>query len=734
MSLDEVGAGVGVVAIEPGISLAAGPGRSRPGASCMSIEKPDEQNTPMTPESGENGLRAVLLELSHMQNQLQHNICALAWSCKQIENAVCGTVSEPGICVPTQDHAGEASGLVLVTPRAGDPSPVNGPPAEKNSITELPEEKAEEKEFKNILRRHTRTFDETSVSSPIVDAAHLVFRPRSTWSAMPEIESNELHKQVSSLSVSRTCNFSSSEGSWDALGKQCCMRWLVLNPGSSYNVLWNLGGILLIALDVVMMPMQFFQPERDLFTDICQWMGLIFWTQDVAINFCVGYYSRGDLIMDPLLIAKHYMGSRFLLDLVIVGSDWLTFFMHRGKEGSDGLGRLGKSLRILRFTRMLKLLRLRKMSQFLVHIQDHIFSETASLQYGIFKITVFLLVLNHLTACCWYGIGAIDSAGEQSWVRQLGVESWPVWGRYFVALHWAIGQMGVGTIVAAPQNGGEYAFAVFIIMLALCTSTTLVSTVTNLMANLHQIRNYKSDQLRLVRRFCHEHSISKDLSLKILSFLNYAHARRRCTIEEADIPILNLLSKPLFNELQYERFAAVQDHDFFQSLITMGMEGRGLAAMHAIASNGIFPGTLAPNDVMFSRGDVAKAVYLIEEGLLKYDRFSGVQTVVPSQWVGEAVLWCVWVHMGRLQAKQECGLLTLDVAVVAQILSSRLDTWEVAKAYAADFVSMLNHRDINELSDILPWQHTKVTGTAARLPSYIEWLRSHLHRLLAQSS
>merc|ERR1719326_844555 len=103
------------------------------------------------------------------------------------------------------------------------------------------------------------------------------------------------------------------------------------------------------------------------------WVTLLFWTCDMIASLLVGYVKKGATIMKPSLIAKHYLRTWFVPDLLIVAADW-TYNM-AAASGSSGVGDVGRFARVMRSVRTLRLVRLLKLKRIISDIQDHIDSE-----------------------------------------------------------------------------------------------------------------------------------------------------------------------------------------------------------------------------------------------------------------------------------------------------------------------------------------------------------------------
>lgn len=91
-------------------------------------------------------------------------------------------------------------------------------------------------------------------------------------------------------------------------------------------------------------------------------------------------------------------------------------------------------------------------------------------------------------------------------------------------LNWAFAQLGVGSSPAKPTNVVEMAYCIVIAFRSLITSSTLISTVSNLMAGLSHIKEDENTQFRLLRNYLGQNHIPPRLAQKITHFLQYQHA------------------------------------------------------------------------------------------------------------------------------------------------------------------------------------------------------------------
>lgn len=215
------------------------------------------------------------------------------------------------------------------------------------------------------------------------------------------------------------------------------MRRCMLHPTSSVSAIWELASLVMIAYDFVVLPLQIFSPQENLFMTVMEWIQRLFWTISIPYCFCLGYMSKdGKVEVRPRKVAQHYVSTWFPFDLTVVISDWLEVIL----KSVEFLGtvRVVKTLRVSRLLRMMRIVRSSKLPKAMGDLDTRIFSERVVILLGIAKISLQFVCLGHLVACSWYGIGRYGSQnGGAGWVRHYDYLDDSLSYRYATSLHWA---------------------------------------------------------------------------------------------------------------------------------------------------------------------------------------------------------------------------------------------------------------------------------------------------------
>lgn len=485
---------------------------------------------------------------------------------------------------------------------------------------------------------------------------------------------------------------------------------LLLAPNATSRSWWDLAGTLLLIWDIVLIPIDAFEPERTDFLASMEYITLCFWTCDIFMSCITGYVHRGVTIMDPKMILRHYLKSFFLVDMVVVGPDWVFLIVRWSTEmetsGSDPAGAgSNRVVRIMRVVRLARLLRLVKLTRGLQMMRDRIESEVMFIVANIMKLILMLLIVNHFLGSCWYLVGNLcRNEGQVNWIQEHHFEGTSFGYRYFSALHWSLTQFTPASMSVQPQNIYERMFAICVLVFGLVLFSSFISSITASMTQLRNMSEDKSKQFWLLRRYLRQRGIDKQLTFRILRYVEYAIKEKTVQVSEAKVWSLGLLSHQLREELQYEvSFKCLMSHPFFE-------RSREVSSMSTfqLAEQALSVEMLASRDTLFNPGTAATHMFIVAYGQLKYlkmdELFLADDSVHPKlakdDWACEQALWTKWTHLGCLRAISEVRLVAIDVKKFEDVINKDPVAWDLARAYCEKFVAWLNDTPRGSLTDV----------------------------------
>lgn len=93
----------------------------------------------------------------------------------------------------------------------------------------------------------------------------------------------------------------------------------ILNPDGKIRASWDLGSLIMVLYDLVMIPMQAYTLPENLFLDFMEWTTRMFWTFDIFFSCTTGVVrADGTVEYDLKTILKRYAKTWLGMALLIV--------------------------------------------------------------------------------------------------------------------------------------------------------------------------------------------------------------------------------------------------------------------------------------------------------------------------------------------------------------------------------------------------------------------------------
>eukprot|EP00928_Gymnodinium_smaydae_P038064 TRINITY_DN26328_c0_g3_i1.p1 TRINITY_DN26328_c0_g3~~TRINITY_DN26328_c0_g3_i1.p1 ORF type:complete len:818 (+),score=138.26 TRINITY_DN26328_c0_g3_i1:98-2551(+) len=463
--------------------------------------------------------------------------------------------------------------------------------------------------------------------------------------------------------------------------------WYMINPQSSLRLFWEILSVLAVLYDVIMVPAELLDPPAHWTTSAATWMIRVFWTIDIPVSFLTGLVRPdGFLEYQPEVVRRRYLRSWFGLDIYLVGVDWLF----EATSGVEGLLQIGKATRIMRFVRLARLLRLLRIRDTLKSFSSHTKIERLIIVADILRVLCAMLVVAHVMACVFYGIG--NQKASTSWVNYYRVANESFWERYLVSMLWALAQFtGIAEDIR-PQNNFERFFSALSFVLAFLVGAMIVGRLTSSMTRLHILSNTETKHLVILRRYLDQVQIPTLLSNKIQRHAHHMFLEQQRVISEDKVELLRLVSGPLRAELHLEMYApALTAHPFFKVY-----NEECPHVMRQICHQAVSLSWVLSGDTIFTIGEMPSqpAMYFVHQGSLHYDHHYEEVHVDKGKWLSEATLWTHWTHQGTLTAMVDSQLLCLSAQGFRDIVLHFDHPMNAdPQLYGKYFVAELNHEE-----------------------------------------
>lgn len=484
--------------------------------------------------------------------------------------------------------------------------------------------------------------------------------------------------------------------------REFSMRSFLLNfyisPFWRSWVCWEMFGFILLIYDMIFLPMQVFDFPKSAYLDTIMWVTMLYWTLSLFFSFFVGFQSsfQADLITERRQIAKHYLKGWFMCDALLVLSDWISVIMEilaAAKDTVWGNARVVRISRLARLLRTLRLLRVMRISVWLHQIKSVINSEYTRICFLLTCNVFSILLLAHMAACAWFGIGKAN--GSASWLHPAQLVNGKWGDQYIFSLGWSLSTLLNASITEVyPQTQVEYLCALGILVCGTIAVSLVFSSTTAAVVRLQQLRAVEWDKTYKLKRFLKQNKISSSLSARVIRYVKIAKRVHISRIASDEVSKLNLLSGPLWLELQMELHSPhILLHSFFMAYNACNRSAMGELCLCSLRF--IF---LSRYEVLFQTFAHAERMYFQVSGVMVYRRAKGAKNTRSTAKVEqrshfcESAIWSSWIHRGRMTALIDCQTLVLEVDMFCGVTVSHHDIYLLACEYAAKYVRELNEQ------------------------------------------
>jgi hypothetical protein len=237
-----------------------------------------------------------------------------------------------------------------------------------------------------------------------------------------------------------------------------------------------------------------------------------------------------------------------------------------------------------------------------------------------------------------------------------------------------------------PRNSVERLYTIFVLLGAMVTFSTFVSSITTAMTTLRVRKAEQSKQTENWRRYIAENQISIELARRMSNYIRHHSLIGKKRIHEEDINSFKLLPEPLQAQLHWEVYSKrLMSHPMIYQFNEAPGNGVWEVCHKAMSEKSLFP-----TQDLFVAGKKAESAFFINSGIMTYFPAESIEEkktvdVKESHWLCEVALWIKWVHTGRLSASTNCELLVLDAAEFRRIAIDNPTAHQALCAYALKY-------------------------------------------------
>ncbi|KAG2442021.1 hypothetical protein HYH02_009813 [Chlamydomonas schloesseri] len=352
------------------------------------------------------------------------------------------------------------------------------------------------------------------------------------------------------------------------------------------------------------------------------WLGIIELTVDLAflfdiyLNFRTAYYdSKGHLVTERWRIARHYLRTWFVLDVIcVIPYDLIT-------AGTMGFLSMLKLLRVMRVGKVIRMIKMYRLLR-VIRLPRIIERMEMFIDRGVLQVLAFILsvcLMAHLSACVFYYMAYLDGLGPNTWVAAYGVEGADLATRYLTSLYWAFtttATVGYGDIT--PKTDKEKIIAIFV----MCMGVSVVGYVTSSISNIMAIKNAQQTNIaakkQLVMDVLKGRSIPGELSRRVYNYFDYVSSK-----------MIRKDESELLQELPFKLRSRMLQAIFADTLSRIPAISRLPPHVLIELVAQLKPRYFVEGDIVAMQGDYVDALYFVSEGLLEVRTYMFPADVEP---------------------------------------------------------------------------------------------------------
>ncbi|XP_061720349.1 potassium/sodium hyperpolarization-activated cyclic nucleotide-gated channel 2 isoform X3 [Cydia pomonella] len=437
----------------------------------------------------------------------------------------------------------------------------------------------------------------------------------------------------------------------------------VIHPCSSFRFYWDLCMLLLLVANLIILPVAISFFNDDLST---RWIAFnclsdTIFLIDIVVNFRTGIMQQDNaeqVILDPKLIAKHYLRTWFFLDLISsIPLDYIFLIFNQVNDFSESFQILhaGRALRILRLAKLLSLVRLLRLSRLVRYVsqwEEVYFLNMASVFMRIFNLICMMLLIGHWSGCLQFLVPMLQGFPANSWVaiNELQDSFWLE--QYSWALFKAMSHMlciGYGRF--PPQSLTD----MWLTMLSMISGATcyalFLGHATNLIQSLDSSRRQYREKVKQVEEYMAYRKLPREMRQRITEYFEHRY-QGKFFDEEL---ILGELSEKLREDvINYNCRSLVASVPFFANADSNFVSDVVTKLRYEV---------FQPGDIIIKEGTIGNKMYFIQEGIVDIVMANGevATSLSDGSYFGEICLLTNARRVASVRAETYCNLFSLSV-------------------------------------------------------------------------
>ncbi|CAF1293965.1 unnamed protein product [Rotaria sordida] len=444
----------------------------------------------------------------------------------------------------------------------------------------------------------------------------------------------------------------------------------IIHPCSNFRFYWDLVMLILLITNVIVLPVAIAFFSEDI--NSARWITFnvvsdAFFLFDIVVNFRTGVLRNDyidEIILEPRLIALHYIKTWFIVDLLSsLPIDYLFLFFDTGDHsGGYTIARTGRAIKVLRLVKLLSLLRLLRLSRLVRYIhQWEEFLSIASMVMRILNLIALIILLAHWNGCLQFMVPMFQNFPSDCWVALNGLQNAPWTEQYTVALFKALSHMlCIGYGRYPPQSYVDMWLTMLSMVIgAMCYAVT-IGHVSALVQSFDTSRRLYNEKFKQVEEYMAWRKLPREMRNRISDF--YEH-RYQGKIFHEDTILAELSERLRLDVINYNCRSLVSSVPFFANA-DPNFVSDVVTKLHFEV--------FQPGDQLISEGTIGNKMYFIQEGVVDIIKSDGqvLTTLSDGSYFGEICLLTRAKRVASVRCVTYCNLYSLDSSQFERVLES----------------------------------------------------------------
>ncbi|CAG9314729.1 unnamed protein product [Blepharisma stoltei] len=387
----------------------------------------------------------------------------------------------------------------------------------------------------------------------------------------------------------------------------------IIQPECKFILYWDIAVSVLIAVQLIYTPIVLFMEDSEN-KKLRSWDILIneLFILDIIVKFNTASYSKGHIIKSRIGIAKKYLTSWFLYD-IIVSIPIQEFYELFSSEKTDHNSYEYFSMhRIFEYTKIIRVVRVVKLAKTMTLLEDYVKSKKVAITFRFFKLMFIVFYINHCVACLWYYINYVDSfTFPLTWTSKLhSLGHFNLSDLYIRAFYFAItttSTLGYGDI--DPLTIHTLIFDIFNMWIAVIIVSYIIGNISDwVVAETIAHIDFRKRMVN-INNYMNVKKLPRDLKFKLRTYFDFIRFSRPITNFD-ELQVFDLLSAPLREEIAgITRGKVFKECSIFRQLYSTKL-------INEICKK-IKVERYAPDDVVFEEGEKGQSIYFISSGIVE---------------------------------------------------------------------------------------------------------------------